>query len=167
MQIPQTTYNEFPATAKNGMPTKNGPERKESRFASNFVTVGAFAIMNLPADSQCKAIPDATATFANLLLAVALDNPNRSPFSSANATSGGGGQYADGDDVLLMSQGELSMYAENACTAGHPVFVRCTAAGADVTGQIRDGAAANFVQHPTAVFKSTTAGAGLVKVKVA
>lgn len=167
MQIPQTTYNEFPAAAKNGMRSKNGPERVESRFASGAVTVGTFAIMNEPADNQAKAIPDATASFANLLLALALMNPNRSPLSTATATDAGTGQYSDGDDLDLMSEGEAFGYCENAATAGHPVFVRCTAAGSSVNGQLRDGAAANFVQHPTAVFKTTTAGAGLVKVKVA
>jgi len=167
MQIPQTTYNEFSAVLANGQPTKNGPERKESRFAKNAVTVGAFCFMNLPADDQCEAIPDATASFAGKLLALALRNPNRSPMSTSTATSSGSGQFSDGDDVTLMTEGEAGSYCENAATAGNPVFVRCTAAGAAMTGQIRDGAAANFVQHPTAVFKQTTAGAGVVKIKVA
>lgn len=167
MQIPQTTYNEFPSALKNGMLTKNGPKRVESRFAKGAVSVGAFCLMNLDSDDQCKAIPDATASFAGKLLGLALANPNRSPMSTSTATSSGSGQYSDGDDVSLATLGEAGVYCENAATAGNPVFVRCTAAGADVTGQIRDGAAANFVQHPTAVFKSTTSGAGVAKVKVA
>lgn len=166
MQFPQTTYNEFPATAKNGMVSKNGPKKTESKWAKGFVTVGTFALMNLDSDDQCKAIPDATAAFTGLRLGAVTRDSSRSPYSAATTTSGAGGQYADGESVPLLTKGNLQMYSENAATAGHPVFVRCTAAGADVTGQIRDGAAANFVQHPTAVFAQTTSGAGPVNVEV-
>jgi len=166
MQIPQTTYNEFPAAGKNGMRTKNGPERIESRMASGAVQVGAFCFMNLPADDQCEAIPDSTSSFAGKLLALALENPNRSPMATA-ASDSGSGQFSDGDDVSLMTQGEAWVYAEGACTAGNPVYVRCLKASNSWTGQVKDGAATNFVQHPTAVFKTTTTGAGLVKIKVA
>jgi hypothetical protein len=167
MQIPQTTYNEFPPALQNGIGSKNGPKNDESRFADGAVTVGTFAMLDRAADGQCQAIPDATADFNSVALGAVLNDRSRSPFDVSTTTSGGAGQYKDGESVALRTLGKLGMYSENAATAGHDVYVRCTAAGADVNGQIRDGAAADFVKHPTAKFAASSAGAGVVLVKVA
>lgn len=164
MQIPQTSYSEFSAALLNGMPTKNGPHKIESRFAHNAVQVGAFCVMG-PSDDQCQSIASGAASLDGTLLGAAIMLTNRSPYSTAVATDSGSGQYSDGDDVSVMSKGELGMYCENAATEGHPVYVRTTAAGSSVIGQIRDGAAANFVLHPTAKFKSSSSAAGVVKVE--
>lgn len=170
MNIPQTTYNEFPAALVNGMVTENGPRKKVSRSAQTAMTVGTFCLFGTdgpsgPNPGQAKAIPDGTASLA-LALGVVVFDSARSPYSTAIATSSGSGQYAIGETVPVLRQGEIAVYAENAVTQGNPVYVRCTAAGTDVNGQVRDGAAANFVLHPTATFQSSTTAAGLALIEV-
>lgn len=167
MQIPQTTYNEFPAAAINGMVTEQYPGKlKLSRFALAAITVGTFVLQGT-ADDQCKAIPDATASLGlGTCLGVATFDTARSPYSTAIATDSGSGQYLAGDDVPVLRKGEVTIWCESACTAGNPVYVRTTGAGTSVNGQVRDGAATNFVLHPTAVFMSSLAAAGLAKVEV-
>lgn len=163
MQIPQTTYNEFPAAAQNGMISKNGPSKKLSRFASGAITVGTFVLGT--ADDVVEAIPDATASLARVPGVAALDTA-RSPYSTAIATDSGSGQYSDGDDVKVLHSGCIHMWCEGTATEGNDVYVRCTAASTSVNGQVKDGAATNFVKHPTAKFAASRTGAGIVLVEV-
>jgi hypothetical protein len=135
MQIPQTTYNDLHVALKNGQASESALREKWSRIAKAPVTVGAFCLLgdNGPAGAspgQCKPIPDATATLGASCVAVLLDEA-RSPMNTATATSGNGGQYLAGDDVPLLRKGEMGMYSETAWTQGNPVYVRCTAAGAN------------------------------------
>lgn len=174
MNIPQTTYSNSPAEALNGKADQCSAEDIISRIAENAVPVGGFVLMgtNAPGTSGvspggCKIIPDGTLVGAlSELAGVALLDLVRSPFGGTANTDSGSGQYAAGDDVPCMRRGRCWMYSENAVTAGNPVYVRTTASGTHVTGQIRDGATTNFVLHPTAVFMSTTSGAGIALVEV-
>jgi hypothetical protein len=170
MQIPQTTYNDLHVALKNGQQSESALNEKWSRIAKNAITLGTFCLLgdNGPAGAspgQCKAIPDATASLGGNT-AVALYDAARSPLSTAIATASGSGQYVAGDDVPLLRKGECGMYSEAAWTQGNPVYVRTTAAGSNVNGQVRDGAAANFVLHPTAVFANNGTGAGVALVEV-
>lgn len=164
MQIPQTTYNEFPVASVIGMVSANGPKSVESRQAETAITVGTFVLMGT-ADDQAKAIPDATAALGNCL-GVAKYDAARSPYATTPANDAGAGSYAIGDDVDVLRKGKVWVWTENAATKGNPVYVRCTASGNSINGQARDGTATNFVQHPTAVFMTSTGGAGLVLVEV-
>jgi len=174
MNIPQTTYPIVPAEAVNGKADQCQFEDIISRTALNAVPVGGFCLMGTAApgssgvaDGQCKIIPDGTLVGALTQLAgVALMDFARSPFGGTANTDSGSGQFAAGDDVQCMRRGRCWMYAEGAVTAGNPVYVRVTASGTSVTGQVKDGAAANFVLHPTAVFMTTTAGSGIALVEI-
>ena len=166
MQIPQTSYNEFPATMLIGQVTENNLRQKKSAFALAAITVGTFVLTGT-ADDQCKAIPDATAALGlGTCLGVAAYDAARSPYSTAISNDAGAGQYLAGDDVPVLRNGEIVMWSENACTKGNPVYVRTTASGTSINGQVRDGAATSFVLHPTATFASSTTAAGLAKVEV-
>jgi hypothetical protein len=174
MNIPQTTYPTVPTEALNGAADQSLNEDIISRTAENAVPVGGFVMLGTAAPGttgvspgQCKIIPDGTLVGAlSALAGVALLDMARSPFGGTANTSSGSGQYAAGDSVPCMRRGRCWMYSETAVTQGNPVYVRVTAAGVAVTGQVRDGAAANFVLHPTAVFLSTTGAAGIALVEV-
>lgn len=174
MNIPQTTYPIVPVQALNGNIDECRYEDIISRIAENAVAVGTFVMMGVNAPGAtgvspggCKIIPDGTLVGGLTALAgVASNYMARSPFGGTANTSSGSGQYAAGDDVACARRGRVWMYSENAVTQGNPVYVRVTAAGIAVTGQVRDGAVANFVLHPTAVFVNTTAAAGIAFVEI-
>lgn len=174
MNIPQTSYPLVPVEGINGGIDQCQFEDIASRIAENAVAVGTFVLMgtNAPgitgvSPGGCKIIPDGTVVGGlSALAGMAAVDLVRSPYGGTANTSSGSGQYAAGDDVKCLRRGRGWMYSESAATAGNPVFVRVTAAGVAVTGQIRDGAATNFVQHPTAVFMSTIAAAGIALVEV-
>lgn len=101
------------------------------------------------------------------VLGVSVFEAARSPYAApGTAYDSGGGDYAAKDDVAVLRRGRIWMWTENAATQGNPVYVRCTAASGKPNGQVRDGTTTNFVQHPTAVFMTSTSGAGLVLVEV-
>lgn len=172
--IPQTSYTNAPVEAYNGKADQCMAEDIISRLAENAVPVGGFVMLGTAAPSatglspgQCKIIPDGTVVGSLTALAgVALLDMARSPLGGTANTQSGSGQYAANDDVPCMRRGRCWMYSETAVTQGNPVYVRVTAASTAVTGQIRDGAAANFVLHPTAVFMNTTGAAGIALVEV-
>lgn len=175
MNIPQTTYPIVPGESFNGAVDQCQYEDRISRIAESLVAVGAFQFMgtNPPgatgvSPGGVKLIPDGTVVGSvGSFIGVAVMDMARSPFLGTANTSSGSGQYQIGDDVPLIRRGRIWMYSETAYTQGNPVYVRVTAAGIAVTGQIRDGAAANFVLHPTAIFMNTSAapGIGLVEIK--
>jgi hypothetical protein len=164
----QTTYSNAPAVAINGLVTECQPYDKISRQAKGAVKVGTLVLLGDDAPSgvnpgQCKAIPDATASVVNAAGIVVYDAA-REPYT--NGVAPAQNQYSDKDMVPLMRKGRIWVYVENAVTQGNPVYVRITAAGTDVTGQFRDGAVANFIAFPNAVFLTSTAGSGLAEIEV-
>lgn len=174
MQIPQTTYNLVPAEGYNGKTDQCAAEDIISRVALNAITIGTFCLMGTDAPQaagvgpgQCQLIPDGTVVGSlSQLAGVAIMDLARSPFSGTANSAGGSGQYAAKDDVPCQRRGRVWMYAEGAVTAGNPVYVRVTAASTNLTGQVKDGAASNFVLHPTAVFMTTTSASGIALVEI-
>jgi hypothetical protein len=174
VNIPQTTYPIVPVEGFNGKADQCQFEDIVSRTAESLIAVGAFQYMgtNPPgaagvSNGGVKLIPDGTVVGSIAsLIGVAMMDFARSPFLGTANTSSGTGQYQIGDDVPLMRRGRCWMYSETAVTQGDPVYVRVTAAGVAVTGQVRDGATANFVLHPTAVFMNTTSAAGIALVEI-
>lgn len=172
MSLPQTTYSDVPSEAILGKVDQCTDEDKLSRLASAELPVGVFVLMDAAPGSTgvspgtVKPIPDGTAAMTGVL-GVSIFEAARSPYTApAVAYDSGGADYLAKDDVAVLRRGRIWMWTEAAATEGNPAFVRCTAAAGKPNGQVRDGAAVNFVQHPTAVFMTTTAGAGLVLVEV-
>ena len=72
-----------------------------------------------------------------------------------------------GASVIVARKGCFSCTVEGAVTKGAPVFVRTTAAGAEVLGALRgDADGGDAIALPGAQFGSTTDGAGLALVRL-
>ncbi|HEX6836044.1 MAG TPA: hypothetical protein VF334_05695 [Polyangia bacterium] len=172
MNLPQTTYQNAPSVALIGMVSERHPYTKFSKSAKGSIIVGTFVQLTGDAEGgigsvnpgQVQAIADGTTSLLGTMVAVF--DAARSPQAETVSNDAAAGCYADKDDIACLEDGCVWMWTENAATQGDSVYVRCTGSGTHVNGQVHDGAAANFVQHPTAIFMSSTTGAGLVLVKI-
>lgn len=172
MSLPQTSYSNVPSEALLGKVDQCSDEDKISRVASEALPYGVFVFQNAAPGSTglspgtVKKIVDAKADMVGIL-GVSVYEAARSPYTApGTAYDSGGADYASGEDVAILRRGRIWMWTENAATQGNAVYVRCTAASGKPNGQVRDGTAANFVAHGTAVFMTSTSGAGLVLVEV-
>jgi hypothetical protein len=170
MSMGQTSITLVPADGLLGMLADDGDTDKISRTANGAVYLGLGCVFgaNPPAagtPGDCQEITDAAADVKNLA-GIPIWESGREPYPVANAKS----QIADKGTVSLLRRGRIWVYVETAVDVTSDVYVRVTAAGADVKGQFRAGAAANFVAMSaggfTAKFITKTTAAGLAVLEL-
>ncbi len=153
----QTAITLNPAVAQAGTfaSTEEGTFSIRSRRAAETITPGKFVVQAADAE-ECEQ-PDSTGEVTDgHVLGIALIDSQSSTLP-----------YAVDDTVRIAHGGEIWVDAEDAVAAGDPVFVRFADAGVTGLGSARsDADTADAVACPNAIWASTTAAAGLAKVRL-
>lgn len=162
----QTTITTVPSAALLGMLADAGPLDKISRIANGALYLGCLCVFGTEPDGAgsgglVQEITDAAAALVNLA-GVPIWESGKEPFSIANGKS----QIADKSVVSIMRYGRIWAYTETAADSTSVVYARVLTVSTDVKGQLRAGAAANFVAVPNAKFVSKTTGAGLIQLEL-
>ncbi len=118
----------------------------------------------VPGSSQELAVPptgsSAAADFLGITERSLMAQVNRGIQTETDA-------FEPGDEMSVLRSGDIWVYAEDAVTFNAPVFVRRTAAGTEVLGAVRsDADGGDAITWPGAVFRDTSTGAGLVRVRL-
>lgn len=109
-----------------------------------------------PSDPSPRQVSDASA--ATAIAGVVLYDPM---VESASATA----EFAVGDVVGVMRKGAVYVVTEDACTPASSVFVRVTAAGAEVAGSFRsDADGGDAIELTTGARFLHSSGAGEINI---
>lgn len=153
----QTSITSDPAVGIAGQwaDAQDGANETISKNAVETITAGKGVVLTVDDDATCEQ-PDATGEVTGgRFLGIALRPPD------------GGTTYAAGETVRIARAGTVWVAAEEAVTAGASAFCRFADPGATGLGSFRsDADTADAVALPNAIFASTTAAAGLAKVKL-
>lgn len=154
----QTSISTNPAVAQAGTfaTAVSGANQVISKVAAEAITPGKAVVLTVDDDTTCEQ-PDATGEVTGgRTLGIALIDAQKTTLA-----------YAAGEVVQIAIHGEVWVAAEEAVTAGADAFVRFADAGSTGLGSFRsDADTADAVALPNARFTSTTAAAGLAKVKL-
>jgi hypothetical protein len=143
----------------------NGPHDMGSKIATSAVPFGVGVVKRAsPADTveQCG-VPTATADVTARPRGIALIDQTRKGPQAGNA-----GGYESGDIVSYLKQGRIWVAVEGAVSQDSSAFCRfASGAGGTQLGAWRaDADTGTAVAFPTAVFRTSTSGAGFAIVEV-
>lgn len=137
-----------------GSPAEPVSELRSGRTAEVVIPAGRLVVPGTT-DKQLK-LPTSAAEVATAY-GVSVLMPLKSEVST---------DFAIGEAVLYLEDGEMWVYSETAVTDGQPALARHTANGGNtVLGRFRMGADTGAAAVPSARFRGTTAAPGLAKVK--
>lgn len=161
--MPQTTYSAAPAVALAGMEVDSGIvlHRVSAVVEGTGVKPGLLLQRGTDPDRQVIAFAAGQGTTAIVpanYLGIGRYDASREPYAS--------GEYDAGDPMTLIARGDGYGILDSGATAvaGGAVYVRTTAAGADVIGQFATGASVNHALLTGAIF--TTSGSGIAGVRL-
>lgn len=172
----QLAYNWNPAAGRAGLVADMSAAKIVSRVAEGLVPVGKLASVGTRGASQppVAANPAYAAHPGQVIkLTVGLADPilpstylgipiydaTRAPYTALD-------EYSEDDPVPVLVAGPIWVTSENAVNEDADVYVRTTAAGGDVRGQFRMGAATNFSLLAGARWRMTRADAGLAVLEL-
>jgi hypothetical protein len=161
--MPQTVYNATPARALAGMVVDSGMvlHHASALVEGTGVKPGLLLQRGTSPERQVKAFAAGQGTTAIVpanYLGVGMYDASREPFAT--------GEYEAADPMTVIARGDVYGILDSGATAvaGAAVYVRTTAAGADVIGQFATGASANHALLTGAVF--VTSGTGIAGVRL-
>ena len=161
----QTTYPAAPGIARAGQRAfVHDHGHVDSKIASAALGAGKFVVRDT-VDGKVKLVA-ATGDVTGGTCGISLFDETKEPVCDASFVPQGP-EFKAGDSVPVLTEGYVYVYCETACVKGVAPFVRFTANGGLVPGDVRNDAdTAKAVQHPTAKFDQTRSGAGLVRIRI-
>lgn len=169
----QTSYPTEPAAGKIGQLSDSSDNNIVSRYSAEKIPFGRFVSYD-GASGKVK-LPAAATDIINstsiaVLEGVALEDPSKES-AAANTLGVAGaniGAHDIGDAIPVLKRGNCFVYTETALNPSSTVYIRHTASGNNVPGNIRNDDDTENAASPGNAVRviGTTTGAGIIEIEI-